>query len=102
MSGLDITYFSIAVSIFLAFTSLHVLVYKKLRQGYIESLPSRFLLSYTGVFFLKAVIYSVRLLPKEDPFINFTLVFVLGCGTDLITFLLYTFILEMREVVMTI
>ncbi len=50
------------------------------------------------------MIYSVRLSPKEDQiqFMNFTLVFVLSCGSDLITFLLYTFILEMREVVMTI
>jgi hypothetical protein len=50
------------------------------------------------------VIYSLRLSPKEDQntLMNFILTFVRSCGSDLITFLLYTFILEMREVVMTI
>jgi hypothetical protein len=104
VSGLNIAYFSIAVSIFLCFTFLHVLAYHELRHGYIESKPSWFLLCYTGVFFLKAVIYSVRLFPKEDQIqlMNFLLIFFLSCGSDLITFLLYTFVLEMREVIMTI
>jgi hypothetical protein len=33
---------------------------------------------------------------------NFLLIFVQSCGSDLITFLLYTFVFEMREVIMTI
>jgi hypothetical protein len=104
VSGLNIAYFSIAVSIFLCFAFLHVIAYQKLRNGYIESKPSWFILCYTGVFFLKAVIYSVKLFPQEDQIqlMNFLLIFVLSCTSDLITFLLYTFVLEMREVIMTI
>ena len=101
---MNIAYFSIALTIFLCFTLLHVLVYHKLKNGYIERKPSWFLLCYTAVFFLKAVIYSVRLFPKEDQIqlMNFLLIFVQSCGSDLITFLLYTFVFEMREVIMTI
>ena len=61
-------------------------------------------MSFTVVFFLKAVIYSVNLYhdDKQKKLMNFVLSFIRSIGTDLITFLLYTFILEMREVLLTI
>ena len=93
-------YSGLAIIIFLAFTALHLSLRYKLKGGFIERKASWFLLGYSLVFLLKAVVFTLKLLPlfNQLVFLNFLLVLAISLATDMVTFLLYTFILEMREV----
>ena len=93
---MDYAYASISVSIFFSFTTLFFYVYRALHDGYIDKKALWFMTGYAVLFFLKAVIYSVKIIETEEnlDFFNFVLVFGLSCTSDLITFMIYTFILS--------
>ena len=57
-------------------------------------------MGYSLVFLLKAVVFTLKLFPvfNQLVFLNFLFVLAISLATDMVTFLLYTFILEMREV----
>ena len=79
-------------------------VFLALRGGFIDKKAIWFMISYAVIFFLKFMIFSATLINiKEDlALFKFVLSFLLSCTSDLITFLIYTFIFEMKEVVIMI
>jgi hypothetical protein len=92
-------YSGLALILFLVFAALHVFLRSKLKGGFIERKASWFLLGYSLVFLLKATVFTLKLFPvfNQLVFLNFLLVLAISLATDIVTFLLYTFILEMRE-----
>ena len=93
-------YSGLSLTLFLLFASLHLSLRYKLRGGFIERKASVFLSAYSLVFLLKAVVFTLKLFPvfNQLVFLNFLLVLAISLATDVVNFLLYTFIMEMREV----
>ena len=93
-------YSGLALTLFLLFASLHLCLRQKLKGGFIERKASWFLLAYSLVFLLKAVVFTLKLFPVFNKLVllNFLLVLAISLATDVVTLLLYTFILEIREV----
>jgi hypothetical protein len=93
-------YSGLSLALFLLFASLHFFLRHKLRGGFIERKAAWFLSAYSLVFLLKAVVFTLKLFPvfNQLVFWNFLLVLAISLATDVVSLLLYTFILEMREV----
>ena len=94
------TYALISLIVFIVFTVANIVVSRKLRGGFIDRKSRLFLLAYIMVFFLKAFAYIFKLLPdvKNLPLYKFIQILILSIAADIVTFLLYTFVFEIKEV----
>ena len=96
---MKIIYATVGIIVFLVFSVLYSYVYRKIKGGYIDFKANAFLMSYTLVFLLKAIIFCLKVGSKNNMILfKFIVAFCISLTADLTTFLAFTFIFDLRDV----